>query len=374
MQSEFPLIIIGGGLAGLVSAIELANAGHRVLLIEKKDYPRHKVCGEYVSNEVKPYLESIGAFPETLKPKDLHRFQLSSSSGKLAECEMQMGGFGISRYALDHFLYQKAKEAGAEVRTDSTVSDVEFADEQFQLKLSSGEEFTARVIIGAHGKRSLIDKALKRNFIAEKSSYVGIKQHFRASFPDDLVALHNFEGGYCGLSRVENDQVNFCYLTTTDVFKRYTSIAQMEQKHLSQNPFLRDFLQVAEPVFERPLVISQVSFAQKPVVENHLLMCGDAAGLIHPLCGNGMAMAIHSAQICSAKVKQFLLGKISRREMEEQYRQEWRQHFRARLRFGKIIQGMFGNNLLTGTGVRIAHSFPGMLKQLVKLSHGKEVY
>lgn len=345
-----------------------------MLLVEKKDYPRHKVCGEYVSNEVKPYLQRLGAFPEELQPKRIHRFQLSSASGKLAECEMEMGGFGISRYALDDFLYRKAKEAGAEVMANATVSEVQFSNDQFLVKLSTGEEFTAKVVIGAYGKRSLVDKALKRDFISEKSSYVGIKHHFKADFPDDLVALHNFEGGYCGLSRVENDHVNFCYLTTTDIFKRYSSISEMEERQLSQNPFLKDLLRNAEPVFEKPLVISQVSFAQKPVVENHVLMSGDAAGLIHPLCGNGMAMAIHSAKICSEKVRLFLAGKISRDEMEEQYRQEWRQQFSARLSFGKSIQGMFGNNFLTGTGVRIGRSVPGLLKQVVKLSHGKEIF
>lgn len=341
--------------------------------MEKKDFPRHKVCGEYVSNEVKPYLQRLGAFPEDLQPKEIHRFQLSSALGKLAECGMDMGGFGISRYALDHFLYQKAQEAGAEVLTHSSVSEVEFAKEQFQVKLSTGEEFTANVVIGAYGKRSLVDKALNRDFISEKSSYVGIKHHFIADFPDDLVALHNFEGGYCGLSRVENNHVNFCYLTTTDVFKRYSSIVEMEDKHLSKNPFLKGFLKKAEPVFEKPLVISQVSFAQKPVVEKHVLMSGDAAGLIHPLCGNGMAMAIHSAKICSGKVRAFLDGRLSRQEMEGQYRQEWRREFSARLSFGKSIQGMFGNNFLTGTGVRIGRSFPGLLRQVVKLSHGQIV-
>ena len=371
LQSD--IIIIGGGLAGLTCAIDMGLRGHEVLLIEKKEYPFHKVCGEYVSNEVKPYLQSLGAFPQKLGSKEINRFQITSPSGKIAECKMQMGGFGVSRYAFDQFLFERASELGVKFMLNTTAQDVSFDENQFSVKLKDGQSLKARVVIGAFGKRSVLDKNLDRKFFKHKTNYVGVKHHFRADFPDDLVALHNFEGGYCGLSKVENDKVNLCYLTTTEVFKKYKSIEEMEHRHLSQNPYLRDFLAKATSVFD-PLVISQVNFADKESVVNHMLMCGDAAGLIHPLCGNGMAMAIHGAKISSGQVDLFLRQKLTRDEMEKRYKEEWSSTFHARLQFGHAAQGLFEKSKLTEVGVWSLRQFPGMLQRVVRLSHGKELH
>lgn len=359
-------------MAGLTNAIDLSLRGHDVLLIEKKEYPYHKVCGEYISNEVKPYLESLGAYPKSLNPKVIHKFQISAPSGRLASCDMKMGGFGISRYTFDHFLYERGKEVGVDFRLKSTVQGIQFDGNQFTVSLVSGESFTSQIVIGSFGKRSLLDKTLEREFFNQKTDYVGIKHHFKAEFPNDLAALHNFEGGYCGLSRVENDNVNLCYLTTTKVFKQYSSIAEMEEKHLGQNPHLRHFLSHAESLFD-PLVISQVNFSTKKAVENHVLMSGDAAGLIHPLCGNGMAMAIHSAKICSEAIDVFLTGRSTREEMEENYLLQWEHTFKARLNFGHLMQGLFGRPKISNFGIGIAKSTPGLLKQVVRMSHGQAI-
>ncbi len=372
MKTSSQIIIIGGGLAGLTNAIDLRLRGYDVLLIEKKEYPYHKVCGEYISNEVKPYLERLGAFPEKLNPKAIHRFEISSPSGAVAGCNMKMGGFGISRYAFDNFLYERGKELGVEYLLKTTATDVKFENEEFQVTLKTNETLTAKVVIGCFGKRSVLDKNLGREFFNQKTDYVGIKHHFKADFRDELVQLHNFEGGYCGLSRVENDHVNLCYLTTTKVFKQYNSIAEFEEKHISQNPHLKQFLKKAEEVFE-PLVISQINFSRKKAVENNILMSGDAAGLIHPLCGNGMAMAIHSAKICSQAVHLFISGATSRKELESSYAMEWRHTFNFRLTFGHAVQGLFEQSTLSNFGVGVAKALPFALRQAVRMSHGREV-
>lgn len=285
---------------------------------------------------------------------------------------MKMGGFGISRYAFDNFLYERGKELGVEYLLNTTATDVKYKNDEFRVTLKTGETLVAKVVIGSFGKRSVLDKNMDREFFNQKTDYVGIKHHFKSDFNDTLVQLHNFEGGYCGLSRVENDHVNLCYLTTTKVFKQYGSIAEFEERHLSQNPHLKQFLTKAEEVFA-PLVISQVNFSSKKVVEHHVLMSGDAAGLIHPLCGNGMAMAIHSAKLCSNLVDQFMKGTISRKEMEQQYSAVWGQSFNGRLRFGHAVQGLFGKSGISNFGVGVAKAMPFALRQVVKMSHGGEV-
>ena len=176
------IIIIGGGLAGLTSAIHLSKAGFPVTLIEKNEYPKHKVCGEYISNEVLPYLQQLGADPLTIGAKKINRFLLSTTRGKTIETKLPLGGFGISRYALDYFLLQIAQQNGAAIIQDA-VTDVNFANDMFSVITKEGKEFAAKMVIGAYGKRSNIDVKLNRSFIKNKSPFVAVKTHLKGDFP-----------------------------------------------------------------------------------------------------------------------------------------------------------------------------------------------
>jgi len=105
---DFEVIIIGGGLAGLTNAIHLLQANIKVLLIEKNEYPKHKVCGEYISNEVLPYLFSLDIDPFKIGAQKISRFLLSTPKSKSIEAKLPLGGFGISRYTLDAALAKKS--------------------------------------------------------------------------------------------------------------------------------------------------------------------------------------------------------------------------------------------------------------------------
>ena len=82
--------------------------GCKVVVIEKNYYPKHKVCGEYISNEVLPYFDWLNINIDELKPTQITSLQFSSESGRMIETKLPLGGFGISRYTLDHALYLKA--------------------------------------------------------------------------------------------------------------------------------------------------------------------------------------------------------------------------------------------------------------------------
>ena len=365
------IIIIGGGLAGLVSAIHLSKAGLTVTLIEKNEYPKHKVCGEYISNEVLPYLQYLDADPMTIGAKKINRFLLSTTRGKTIETTLPLGGFGVSRYTLDHFLFEKAVQNNCTVMQD-TVSDVHFANESFRVITKNGNELSAKIVIGAFGKRSNIDVKLERTFIDNKSPFVAVKTHFKGNFPDDLVALHNFEGGYCGVSQVENGNLNVCYISNYKSFQQYKNIESFQQEVLCRNPHLKTIFENAVPVFEKPLTISQISFSNKTTVEDHILMCGDAAGMIHPLCGNGMAMAIHSAKIVSELITEYFNSKIkSRQELETAYAKQWDATFKKRITTGRILQTFFGKeNLARAVMYGLTH-IPGILPAIIRQTHGK---
>ena len=88
---------------------------------------------------------------------------------------------------------------------------------------------------------------------------MGVKYHIHTDHPADLIALHNFKGGYCGLSRVEDSKYTLCYLTHRNNLKKHGSIKEMEEKVLHKNPFIKSVFQNSEFLFERPEVINEIS-------------------------------------------------------------------------------------------------------------------
>ena len=99
-------------------------------------------------------------------------------------------------------------------------------------------------------------------------------------------------------------------------------------------------------------------------------MIGDAAGMITPLCGNGMSMALHGSKIAARIIHEFLQNNISREEMEKQYSLQWKKQFAHRLRMGRGIQRLFGSRWLTNLLVRWIKPFPKLVNYLVKQTHG----
>ena len=372
MNKQFlDVIIIGGGLAGLCNAIHLSKLGKKVLLIEKNEYPKHKVCGEYISNEVLPYLDFLEVNPFDLGAVRINNFQLSTTKSNIISAKLPLGGFGISRYTLDLVLSEKAKENGVTILQD-VVLNITFLKDFFQVETKDNNIFTSKITIGAFGKRSLLDVKMGRNFIQKKSPYLGVKIHVKGNFKEDLVALHNFKGGYCGVSKVENNAINLCYITNYATFKQYKNIEDFQEQVVFKNNYLKEIFQSSEALFEKPLSISQISFETKKPVENHILMCGDSAGMIHPLCGNGMSMAIQSAQLASNLILNYFNGEIeTRKELEKQYIRQWKRKFSLRLKAGHFIAMLFRKDTIASVLLQILKKLPFLLPIIIKQTHGK---
>mgnify|MGYP006266340667 CR=1 FL=1 len=368
----YDLIIIGGGLAGLTASLHLAQAGVSVALVEKQRYPFHRVCGEYVSHEVRPYLQRLGFDPMTLGAKDLRRLHLSSPQGQAVELALPLGGFSLSRYAFDQALYQAAASAGVHCYLGQIVRQMGFVGGRVQAELADGTHLSAPLGIGAFGKRSALDRQLGRAFFRQRSPYLGVKWHADLPYPADLVGLYNFQAGYCGVSQVETGQVNLCYLSTRAQLKACGgSFERLHREVLGRNPALGDLLRQARSAFDRPLVINEISFAPKPPVEQHWLMAGDAAGLITPLCGNGMAMAIQGGKLAAEHSLAYLTGQLSRPQMEQRYARSWRQQFGLRLWMGRRIQTLFQHEQLAETAVQAMRAWPGPARWVIRQTHGR---
>ena len=370
-MSQQQITIIGGGLAGLTAAIHLTKFGVDVTVIEKNSYPRHKVCGEYISNEVLPYLATLDINIDSLQPSQITQLQFSTQSGKSVNSKLPLGGFGISRYLLDDYLYKKAIDNGCQFIQEN-VQSIQFINNIFQIKTDNSPLHFTDIVIGAFGKRSNIDVALERNFINQKSNWLAVKAHYKGDLENNLVGLHSFDGGYCGVSKVENNIINICYLTNYNSFKKHKNIDDFQNNVLKSNPFLNYILENSTLIFDKPLTISQISFCKKKAVENHILMIGDSAGLIHPLCGNGMAMAIHSAKIVAENV--LLINKshsFDRLTLENNYTKQWNYHFKQRLTSGRILSNLLQKSVLSNALLHVLTISPFLLTIIIKKTHGK---
>jgi flavin-dependent dehydrogenase len=375
-ENEFDVIIIGGGLAGLTSAILLARNAKKVLLIEKKTYPHHRVCGEYISNEVLSFLISLGFDPFKYGAVPINKLRISTPAGKNISVPLDMGGFGLSRYVMDYSLSQLAQQCRAYVLTKTKVTGVAFDDGIFTVKTNTNDTFTSGIVMGCYGKRDQLDKEFSRTFALSQTGYIGVKYHIKTDSPMDEIGLDNFEGGYCGISRIEEGKYNLCYLYHREKESQYKTIRDIEENILCRNPVLSHIFRHSEFLFPKPEVINGFSFAPKSLVENHILMCGDSAGLITPLCGNGMSMAIHSAKLlCDLIIRSGILDHhiitpSQREHLEKKYQMEWQRNFSKRLFWGRTIQKMFGNSAITGIGVKSIHAIPPLERWLVAKTHG----
>ena len=376
MQNElYDIGIIGGGLAGLCLAIQSAEAGYKVILFEKEQYPFHKVCGEYISLESWEFLNRLGLPLKQYRLPLIKQLNISVVEGKLYSFDLPLGGFGISRYKLDNELYKIALNKGVTVCTQTKVNEVQFSNDQFNIFSPVGQ-FKATVVAGTYGKRSNLDIKWKRSFVEHKAgklnNYIGVKYHIKYPLPKELIALHNFKNGYCGISNIEDSKCCLCYLTTGDNLKSNdNSIKKMEANILYKNPHLNEIFSQASFLYEAPLVISQISFSKKSQVEDHVLMIGDAAGMITPLCGNGMSMAMHASKIAFDNIHSFLQNKFTRITLEERYENQWSEQFAKRLAIGRTVQKIFDNKSGTTLFLKLMSQFPFIARQVIKSTHGK---
>jgi menaquinone-9 beta-reductase len=391
INEQFDIAIVGGGLAGLALSIQSAKAGYKTVLFEKEQYPFHRVCGEYISLESWDFLERLGLPLSQMNLPIIKTLQVTAPNGKMFETKLPLGGFGISRYTLDFELAKIAKAAGVVLIENTKVSDVIYHEGVFKISGSNSSpsggkprnvglersSWEGAIACGSFGKRSNLDVKWNRNFVQEKpnklNNYIGVKYHIKTNHATDVIALHNFANGYCGISQIEEEKYCLCYLTTAENLKQHgNSIEQMQQKVLFKNPHLKKIVTEAEFLYESPVTISQISFDNKSQIENHVLMTGDAAGMITPLCGNGMSMALHGSKIAFECVDAYLQNRITRAEMEQQYQQQWQRQFAKRLGTGRMIQSFFGKAWLSNVFVQSFKLFPFLAAPLIKQTHGEK--
>lgn len=367
-SKTFDVAVIGGGLSGLTLSILLARKGLRVVLFEKNKYPFHRVCGEYISNESRNFLEKMGLPFAKLSLPEINKLTLTAPDGYAIHGNLDLGGFGISRFELDHHLCQLAEKAGVEIWQNCKVTQVENAFD-FQRVTSTKGLVNVRLVCGSFGKYSpsFIDDSGSK----VRSNFIGVKYHIRHDHDADRISLHNFKDGYCGISKVENGKSCLCYLTTSENLKQNgNQIRRMEESILFRNPHLKQIFEKAEFLFEQPIAISNIHFQPRHSEKNGIIMLGDAAGTIAPLSGNGMSMAMHSAAILAPLIEQKFAENHSFEWLKTNYSNAWNQNFQSRIGWGYRLQQLFGNPHWTRAALGIVGNIPPLFRKLISLTHG----
>jgi menaquinone-9 beta-reductase len=384
MNESYDVIIIGAGLAGCSAAIQLAQRGHRILLLEQAEYPTHRLCGEFLSIEVIEIFQRLGILDAVHQAgaHPIQRAYLTATSGASFRCELPGTALGLSRYQLDRILFERAQAAGATCHQGMPVRSVTGSFATGFVVNSRGQSFISRLVLGAYGKGSSLDHKLQRPFIQRKSPWVASKAHYDGIQLPHLIELHAFPGGYCGLSQIEAGQVNVCWIAHERVLKGAGKLGSGDcperpdrpDRHcpdaLYQNPVLADRLTAMRRVTP-PQNLAQISFARKAKFEGDLCMIGDSGGMITPLCGDGMAMALSSADLAVPLVHQVLQERLSTAAFKQQYQGTWRKAFELRLQLGRLMHTSFVHPPLADIGIQLCQGIPALGQWLIQSTRGK---
>jgi menaquinone-9 beta-reductase len=366
-MQQYDVICVGGGLAGLSLAILLAKQNIKVAVVEKKSYPLHRVCGEYVSLESWDFVQRLGVDLASMQLPIITQLQMTAFPNYSTESKLPLGGFGISRYVLDDELVKIAKQNGVVVMENTTVKSFSGEVNHFEIETSIGN-FTSKLLVGSFGKIGVGNFSMPKPTV---KNYVGIKYHINYDFAKNKIALHNFEGGYAGISAIENNKYCLCYMVDADTLKQFKSIDEMNKIHLSKNIFLKEIFNNADFLWDKPVTISNIYFGKKEIAHHNVLNVGDCAGAIPPLAGNGMSLAFRTAHLLAPIIGDYFSNKIEQHQLLKMYEKLWHQQFYNRIQKGKFIQILFAKKQGSKVALQLFNALKPLQSLIIKQTHGE---
>ncbi len=320
VTESYDLIVIGGGPAGTSAAITSARNGYRVLLLERGRFPRHKVCGEFVSAESLELLKWLLGDAE----QDLLRNSITLSESRLlldgrsVRIPVTPHAASIARHDLDLALWNAATNAGVTTLQETSVRGIE-GQQPFRVQTTAGE-FHGRVVINASGRWSNLNQAAAPS---NGTRWLGLKAHFHGE-TDPSVDLYFFKDGYCGVQPVRSPDgevlVNACALfqasertTWEDLFSRHPVLAERTSNWTA--------------AFS-PLSTFPVTFRTPQPVSGTIFNAGDAAGFVDPFVGDGIALALRSGNLAARHAGSFLGGHSDLKSALRLYESDYRRRLR----------------------------------------------
>jgi len=354
---QFDLAIIGGGPAGSSAAIVAARLGASVVLLEARSFPRHKVCGEFVSAEALDVLASLlrdlpagQTLLDTAPAIQRTRLFLGM---RTIETPVSPPALSITRYDLDFQLWMAAQAAGVEARLDSEVSAAEGGG-PFYLTTSGGN-FCAKALIIASGRWS---QFTPDRTIPAGPRWIGVKGHFRELHPNPSTDLYFFENGYCGVQPVGKDVVNACAMVRTD---RATSLPEVLGLHTALAKRASAWSLASQPVSTAPLI-----YRCPHPVHGKTLFAGDAAAFLDPFVGDGISIALRSGRLAAHCVCRFLLGEFELGEAAALYQGKYTSQFAPLLSAASRMRSLMSLPALAQAAAFELLRLPGVIPFLIR--------
>jgi len=303
--------IVGGGLAGLSLAVGLARRGVPVVVHEAGRYPRHRVCGEFISGVGERTLEVLG-IADDLADARLHREGLWFREGRrMTGCRLPRAALGISRYRLDERLKRRLVASGGTVR------------EGVRRRAGGGEGE-----VWAAGRR------------AQRGPWIGLKCHLRELELGAGLEMHLGSNGYLGLTEVEDGIVNACGLFRLERSHRGRGVGLwLEYLRAGGLDDLAGRLSDARVVEDSFLGVAGFELGWQRFDRGRCVV-GDAEGMIPPFTGNGMSMAFESAELALTPLSRWSRGEQAWESAVAAIRRAARRRFRRRLGAARWMQSL----------------------------------
>lgn len=356
-DSNYDVIIAGGGPAGASAATHLAMRGARVLLAEQKKFPRAKLCGEFISPECALHFERLRVIDRMMAagPASLSETVFYARGGKSVRVPSAWFGanrtaLGLSRAEMDERLLRRATEAGVKVLEGAHVADLLFEDNKVRgvsLKIAGDQlDYRAALTIDATGRVRALARRVERQDRAAKlnrAPLVAFKAHLEGTrVAPGVCEIYFYRGGYGGLSSIEGALSNLCFIASArDVRACGADAERVMREIVCQNRRAAHTLGNARACSPW-LAVTLESFGRHEIAPAHgLLAIGDAASFIDPFTGSGMLMALESGELAAQVISDHLAALRSDRvrvELSEQYRAVYQEKFESRLRICSLMR------------------------------------
>ncbi|CAM3922756.1 NAD(P)/FAD-dependent oxidoreductase [Cohnella lubricantis] len=375
MPTDADAVVIGAGLAGSAMAYAMAKKGWDVVLLDKLTFPKHKACGEFLSPEAQTTLRALGldSAIRSLHPADMTKVRIHTEHGSTLEIPLPGLALGMSRFALDNQLQASARAEGAALLEGCSVYAAEPIEDGYRVEYGCqpSEKLTirSRIVIGAGGRRMSGGGFRQSASATHDRAYVGIKSHYTRSDHSPIVDLYFFRGGYIGIAPVEGERLNVAAIVLRSAYPKLHAAATIErilEKAIRRIPALEARLAGTAPIPGTQAAAFPVAISGAPRAWSHMPLIGDAAAVIPPFCGDGMAMALRSAELCAPLADAYLRGDIRMAEWRDSYTRQLHEQFSSALQWGRRLERVMSRPGLSSLLLRIGSFAPGMAERIVR--------